>query len=84
MKAPGLPKKGFQAQRLDVSRDFFSSFMKSAREKAGLTVEMAAILAGIEQEQWLEVEAGEHFDPDLMKLMMPVIGITDADLAGIR
>lgn len=36
----------------------FGRFIQSAREKAGLSVEQAAILADMEAERWLAVEAG--------------------------
>ena len=37
----------------------FGSFMASGREKAGLTVEQASALAGMEAEQWSAMEAGD-------------------------
>lgn len=36
----------------------FGHFMESAREKAGLSVEQAAVLAEMTAEQWAAVEAG--------------------------
>jgi transcriptional regulator with XRE-family HTH domain len=36
----------------------FGAFMESAREKAGLSVEQAAVLTGMGPEQWSAMEAG--------------------------
>ena len=37
---------------------FFGKFIESGREKAGLSIEQAAILAGIGVEEWTAIEAG--------------------------
>lgn len=37
---------------------FFGQFMQSGREKAGLAVDQAAVLAGIDPGQWSAMEAG--------------------------
>ena len=37
----------------------FGSFMASGRDKAGLTVEQASALAGMEAERWSAMEAGD-------------------------
>lgn len=37
---------------------FFGTFIESGREKAGLSVEQAAELAGMEAERWTALEAG--------------------------
>lgn len=37
---------------------FFGQFMQSGREKAGLTTDQAAILAGIDPGQWSAMEVG--------------------------
>lgn len=37
---------------------FFGQFMQSSREKAGLSVEQAAVLAGIDPGQWTAMEVG--------------------------
>ena len=39
-------------------RRFFGRFIESGREKAGLSVEQAATLAGIGVEEWTAIEAG--------------------------
>jgi len=38
---------------------FFGPFMQSGREKAGLSVDHAAALAGIDPGQWSAMEAGD-------------------------
>lgn len=37
----------------------FGAFTASGREKAGLSVEQAAILAGMEAQRWTALEAGD-------------------------
>jgi transcriptional regulator with XRE-family HTH domain len=37
---------------------FFGKFIESGREKAGLSIEQAATLAGIGVEEWTAIEAG--------------------------
>jgi len=37
---------------------FFGKFIESGREKAGLSIEQAAELAGMEAERWSAIEAG--------------------------
>ena len=37
---------------------FFGWFIESGREKAGLSIEQAAALAGIDAEEWTAIEAG--------------------------
>lgn len=37
---------------------FFGQFIESGREQAGLSVEQAAVLAGMETERWSAIEAG--------------------------
>ena len=39
-------------------RRFFGRFIESGREKAGLSLEQAATLAGISAEEWTAIEAG--------------------------
>jgi transcriptional regulator with XRE-family HTH domain len=38
----------------------FGTFMQSAREKGGWSVEETALLAGMETEEWVAIEAGTH------------------------
>ena len=38
----------------------FGQFIRSARQKAGRSVEETAIVAGMEPAQWLGVEAGDY------------------------
>jgi transcriptional regulator with XRE-family HTH domain len=37
---------------------FFGQFIESGREKAGLSIEQAATLAGMDAEEWSAIEAG--------------------------
>ena len=37
---------------------FFGKFIESGREKAGLSIEQAATLAGMDPEGWTAIEAG--------------------------
>lgn len=37
---------------------FFGKFIESGREKAGLSIEQAATLAGMDAEEWTAIEAG--------------------------
>jgi len=37
---------------------FFGKFIESGREKAGLSVEQAATLAGMDAKEWTAIEAG--------------------------
>lgn len=37
---------------------FFGKFIESGREKAGLSIEQAATLAGMGAEEWTAIEAG--------------------------
>ena len=37
---------------------FFGQFIESGREKAGLSIEQAATLSGLDAEEWTAIEAG--------------------------
>jgi transcriptional regulator with XRE-family HTH domain len=38
----------------------FGTFMQSAREKAGRSIEQTALLAGMDAAEWSAIEAGTH------------------------
>ena len=59
MFAP-LPAGSDSAFFEGFSARMFGAFIESAREKAGRSIEQAAMLAGISATQWTAIEAGNQ------------------------
>ena len=64
---------------------FFGQFMQSGREKAGLSVDQAAVLAGIDPGQWSAMEAGNWL-PETRLQVRSIAAALDIDwetMAGV-
>lgn len=53
----------------------FGSFIESGREKAGLTVEQAAVLAGMDPAEWTAIEAGDQLPKTRRQLQFMAIAL---------
>ena len=56
----------------------FGEFMESAREKAGLSIEPAAWMAGIDPQQWSAMEAGDWL-PTTREQFQSIAAALDVD-----
>ncbi len=64
---------------------FFGQFMQSGREKAGLSVDQAAVLAGIDPGQWSAMEVGNWL-PETRLQVRSIAAALDIDwetMAGV-
>lgn len=53
----------------------FGSFIESGRQKAGLTVEQAAVLAGMDPAEWSAIEAGAQLPKTRRQLEFMAIAL---------
>ena len=64
---------------------FFGQFIESGRDKAGLSVEQASVLAGIRTEEWTAIEAGAQLPKTRRELesMADTLGVEWATMVRI-